>query len=190
MSQTGLKVISAELHGDGKIYQQKYSLQNKWQRLKTAFRMARETALGPRFKYTCHQDCGPHGSCRCGVCIKGGDKSNCELPFCYECDAEHYHSFVFIGLLYAATAIFLMYILVKVIILRCTLRTRRSHSRILFLCSNRTFVLALIALFVSLYFITMSSFRDTFETVNGRIPEEMFPSDHMMVVAKLQFSYR
>lgn len=149
--------------------------------------MARETALGPRFKYTCHQDCGPRGSCRCGVCVKGGDQNNCELPFCYECDAEHYHSFIFIGLLYATTALFLLYILMKTIILKCPIRTRRSHARILFLCPNRTLPLALIALVVALYLITMSSLRDTLETVNGRIPEEMFPSDHMMVVAKLKF---
>lgn len=190
VSLTGLKVISADLHGDGKIYQQKYSFQNKLQRLRRIFQMARETALGPRFKYTCHQDCGPHASCRCGVCVKGGDQNNCELPFCYECDAEHYHSFIFIGLLYAASVAFIMYILLKMLIMRCPVRTRRSHSRILFLCSNRIFGLGLIALVISLYIITMYSLRDTLETVNSRIPEEMFPSDHMMVVAKLQFSYR
>ena len=36
----------------------------------------------------------------------------------------------------------------------------------------------------------MTSLKDTLETVNGRIPEEMFPSDHMMIVAKLKFSFR
>ena len=190
MSLTGLKVISAELLGDGKIYQQKYSFQNKWQRLKTTFRMARETALGPRYKYTCHQDCGPHASCRCGICVKGGDKNNCELPFCYECDAEHYHSFIFIGLLYTASVLFFMYVLLKILITKFVVRTRRSHPRILFLCSNRMLGLAVIALIVSLYFITVASLSDTLETVNGRIPEEMFPSDHLMLVAKLKFSYR
>ena len=190
VSLTGLKVVSAKLLGDGKIYQDKYSLQNKWQRLKTVFRMSRETALGPRFKYTCHQDCGPHGSCRCGVCVKGGDKNNCELPFCYECDAEHYHSFIFIGLLFVASAIFSLYLILKFLITRCMVRTRRSHSRVLFLWSNRTSGLVVITLVISLYLITMTSLKDTLETVNGRIPEEMFPSDHMMIVAKLKFSFR
>ena len=189
VSVTGLQVMSAEVHGDGKIYQQKYSLQNKWQRLKTAFWMAKETTYGPRFKYTCHQDCGPHGSCRCGVCVKGGDQNNCELPFCYECDTEHYNSLILIGVLYATTVIFILYILVKTLLIRCFARTRRLN-RVLFLCSNRTLGLFVIALMIVLYFITVSSLGDTLETVNGRITEEMFPSDHMMVATKLKLTYR
>ncbi|XP_068714606.1 uncharacterized protein [Montipora foliosa] len=187
VSLSGFQVISAELHGDGKVYQQKYSLQNKWQRLKTTFRVARETALGPRYKYTCYQDCGPHGSCRCGICVTGGDHRNCKLPICRECDFEHYQSFIFIGLLYSATGAFLLYSLVKTIILKCVLRTGRAHHRILFLCSNRTFVVALVALLVSLYFITIWSLGDTIAAVNGQLTEEMFPSDHLMIAAKLQF---
>lgn len=190
VSSTGLQVISAEIHGDGKTYQQTYSLQNTWQRLKTTFQMAKETANGPRFKYTCHQDCGPHGSCRCGVCVKGGDLNNCELPFCQECNAEHYNSFVLIGVLYASAVAFIFYILVKALLKKCFSRTRRLNSRVLFLCSNRMLGLSVISLMIVLYFITMSSLGDTLETVNGRIPEEMFPSDHMMVVTKLQFTYR
>lgn len=190
VSSTGLQVISAEIYGDGKIYQQKYSLQNKWQRLKTTFQMAKETAYGPRFKYTCHQDCGPHGSCRCGVCVKGGDQNNCELPFCKECDAEHYNSFVLIAVLHASSVVFILYILVKALLRKCFGRTRRLNSRVLFLCSNRILGLSVISLMIVLYFITMLSLGDTLETVNGRIPEEMFPSDHMMVVAKLKFTYR
>lgn len=187
LSSVGFEVISAELHGDGKVYQQKYSFQNKWQRLKTTFRMARESALGSRFKYPCYQDCGPHGSCRCGICVKGGDQNNCELPSCSECDPEHYQSFIFIGLLYASTGVFLLYSFAKTIIMKCVHRTRRTHHRILFLCPNRLLILALIALLISLYYITIQSLGDTLEAVNGRLTEEMFPSDHLMIAARLQF---
>ena len=152
--------------------------------------MAKETAYGPHFKYTCHQDCGPHGSCRCGVCVKGGDQNNCELPFCYECDAEHFNNFVLIGVLYATCVVFILYVIVKGLLKRCFGRTRRLNTRVLFLCSNRVLGLAVISLMISLYFITMSLLGDTLETVNGRIPEEMFPSDHRMVVAKLKLTYR
>lgn len=182
--------MSAEIHGDGKVYQQKYSLQNKWQRLKKVFLMAKETANGPHFKYTCHQDCGPHGSCRCGVCVKGGDKNNCELPFCYECDAEHFNNFLLLFVLYSTAVVFILYILIKILIQRCFATKRRVHSRVLFLFSNRTLGIAVVCLMIALYFITMSLLRDTLETVNGRIVEEMFPSDHMMVTAKLKFTYR
>lgn len=142
------------------------------------------------FQIHMHQDCGPHGSCRCGVCVKGGDQNNCELPFCQECDAEHYNSFVLIGVLYTTSVVFILYILVKALLRRCFGRTGRLNSRVLFLCSNRTLGLSVISLMFVLYFITMLSLGDTLETVNGRIPEEMFPSDHMMVVAKLKVTYR
>lgn len=190
VSLTGLQVVSAEINGDGKIYQQKYSLQNKWQRLKKAYLMAKETAYGPRFKYTCHQDCGPHGSCRCGVCVKGGDTNNCELPFCFECNAEHFNNFILIFVLYSTTLVFFLYILIKMLIQRCFSKMRRVHARVLFLLSNRTLGIVVVCLMAALYFITMTLLQDTLETVNGRIAEEMFPSDHMMVTASLKFTYR
>ena len=74
--------------------------------------------------------------------------------------------------------------------MKCFGKPRRLNSRVLFLCANRTLGLAVVCLMIVLYFVTMSSLRDTLETVNGRIPEEMFPSDHMMVVAKLKLTYR
>ena len=152
--------------------------------------MAKETAYGPRFKYTCHQDCGPHGSCRCGVCVKGGDTNNCELPFCFECDAEHFNNFILLFVLYSTTLVFFLYILIKMLIQRCFAKMRRVHARVLFLLSNRTLGIVVVCLMATLYFITMTLLQDTLETVNGRIAEEMFPSDHMMVTASLKFTYR
>ena len=190
VSVTGLKVTSADILGDGREYQKMYNMKSKWHRLKMAFAMAKEAAYGPRFKYTCHQDCGPHGSCRCGMCVKGGDQMNCVLPLCHECNAAHYNSFVFIFFLYVSFAAFFVYILLKLALSTCFFRSRRFHLRLFFLCSNKTLGLAMIGLLVPLYLITLWNIQDTLQTVNGRLAEEMFPSDHRMIVAKLQFTYR
>ena len=190
VSKAGLEVMKSGLLGDGKTYQQKYSFWNKWQRLKTVINMARETAQGPPFGYSCHQDCGPHGSCRCGVCVKGGDKNICDLPFCYECDAAHYNSFLLLMILYLTVALFVFYVFFKLILKRCLSRGRRNPLRLIFLCSNKALLVFLCVLFIVIYLITISSFEDSLQTVHNRIPEEMFPSDHLMVFSKLKLTYR
>ena len=191
MANVGLEIISAELLGDGKAYKERYSFWNKWQRLKTVIHMARETANRPNFSYSCYHDCGPHGSCRCGVCVKGGDKNNCDLPFCYECDAAHHQSFIMLMILYSSVFLFLLYIFGKFLLRRCSLIHRgRKSPRIIFLCSNKTAFPFVILLLFSMYVITMSSFSDSLKTAEDRIPEEMFPSDHLMLAAKLKFTYR
>lgn len=60
----------------------------------------------------------------------------------------------------------------------------------LFLCLNRILGLFVILFMIVFYFIIMSLFGDILEIVNGRILEEMFFFDYMMVVVKLKFIYR
>lgn len=95
-----------------------------------------------------------------------------------------------IVVLYVLCVVFILYIFVKVFLRKCFGRTRRLNSRVLFLCLNRILGLFVILFMIVFYFIIMSLFGDILEIVNGRILEEMFFFDYMMVVVKLKFIYR
>ncbi|EDO43890.1 predicted protein [Nematostella vectensis] len=84
VSRNGLAVIKADTIG-GHYMSAYYHALNKWHRLVTVLHHT-NLSTSTSITYTCHQDCGPHGSCRCGVCVRGGNKNNCDLQFCYECD--------------------------------------------------------------------------------------------------------
>lgn len=190
MSTTGLTIVDTKLlSGTGYKDSYYYSLLNIWYRLQTVMSFANKTLEGT-VTYTCHQDCGPHGSCRCGVCVQGGADNNCDLQFCYECSPAHYNSFLVLAFCAGVYGVLTIYILFKVILRFISPRGRRYNQRILFVMPNKTLFMFLVLTVFIIYLITILNFSDTLDTVIGRIPEEMFPSDHKMVVSNLKITYR
>lgn len=167
-----------------------YSLLNTWYRLQTVMSFANKSLEGGSITYTCHQDCGPHGSCRCGVCVQGGDNNNCDLQFCYECTPSHYNSFLVLMLCTGVYCVLILYITIKLMLRFILSRGRRYNQRLLFLLPNKSLFIFLVFIIFIIYLITILNFSDTLDTVFGRIPEEMYPSDHRMVVTQLKITYR
>lgn len=190
VSTSGLTVVNtlvlSGLHYKDSYY---YSLLNIWYRLNTVMSFANKSLEGS-VTYTCNQDCGPHGSCRCGVCVQGGDGNNCDLQFCYECSPAHYNAFLVVAIFSLVYCILLLYIILKLLLRVISLRGRRYSQRLLFLLSNRSLFMLLIFIIFIIYLITILNFTDTLDTVIGRIPEEMYPSDHRMVVTNIRITYR
>lgn len=188
-------MLDVKLLGSGTDYggSYYYSLLNTWHRLKTVLYFANDSLLenNKPVTYTCHQDCGPHGSCRCGVCVQGGDSNNCDLQFCYECSPSHYNSMVVLIFCAAVYSVLILYIMIKLFLKYFFAgRVRRVNQRLLVLLPNRTLFFFLVSIIFVIYMITILNFSDTLDTVLGRIAEEMYPSDHLMVVATLKLTYR
>lgn len=166
-----------------------YSIWSYASRLQTMISMAKEQWNGHDIAYSCHIDCGPHGSCRCGVCVGGGNKLNCDLSTCSECRASHYIIAVMlyysiityaIGVLYVSVGLWAKY-------------TQRRRLNQLFRCSRWctlkhlvVFTGAGVAIFYTLVKVSLSGM---ISSALNWIPEEMFPSDHLMVVSEIKITY-
>ena len=165
--------------------------------------------------YSCRHDCGPHGSCRCGVCVTGGNQLNCDLPHCGECSGSHFVIFLFIFIPFCVMAATLFYAVLKVLVVsskfsqeaiqdilgyRCCLfnknlfrmnavpRKYKSFlSRIFFIYQLPPYVLIVFSVVVLLIqVITLKMFfSDSVSTVYSILPEELFPSDHSLVYASV-----
>ena len=171
-----------------------------------------------------YHDCGPYASCRCGICVSGGDQNKCYLPDCKECDSSvtfHINLFLFIFLVIVAQ---LFYSILRVMYTIAMVRPGTNPEFLCFgkccLCNSELYTPALggianparqhkvlkiltkvwptlrlppMALFiltilllgfyieiVYLYFDSM--WKDAYSI----IPEELYPSDHFMLIATLQ----
>ncbi|GFO01929.1 endonuclease/exonuclease/phosphatase family protein [Plakobranchus ocellatus] len=74
------------LSGQGESYRDEFIFSILLSRAKRVLRSGYDSFIG-KTGYSCLHDCGPHGSCRCGVCVKGGNQLNCDLPDCFECNS-------------------------------------------------------------------------------------------------------
>ncbi|XP_077985526.1 uncharacterized protein LOC144440131 [Glandiceps talaboti] len=99
VSSKSLQVRSAKIVGDGVIYKRSFSSHISWNRFTTVWDAAYNSYYGASGK-ACYHDCGPHGSCRCGVCVAGGNKEACLLPDCSECNADVYFYFVAMSIVF------------------------------------------------------------------------------------------
>ncbi|XP_062587961.1 uncharacterized protein LOC134249646 [Saccostrea cucullata] len=88
-----MEIKAASLTGDGSFYKDKYSSSISFHRLKSLIHHSYLSYMGVT-GYACLQDCGPHGSCRCGMCVKGDNSNNCDLPNCQECNQDTYKNIV------------------------------------------------------------------------------------------------
>ena len=165
---------------------------------------------------TCLYDCGPHASCRCGMCVSGGDKNACVLPHCAECDSSVFSAFVLFLSAFLIVVISCLYGALRVLramnyrshrnclnlsicdwFCLCdanlfsrpstTLSSAKLRKRSYSLPPMVHFLLSVIVLvLLTEYFLLV--FGDLIHDVFAIIPEELYPSDHLVLSATLELA--
>ena len=217
-----LKVTSCLLHGLGEPYENKYSAQVKWTRLWHVLEASEATYYETKENTGCYHDCGPHGSCRCAICVAGGNKNKCMPPNCPECNSDVYFYYVLFKALLIFFVVQLMISTIHIVLIfksryryqlqrtgcncclclphynctypkgnarfRCSLPTWRRC-----LCLGMPplvhFIFCLICLCV-LSALSVIWFEEPMKIVNAVLKEELNPSDHLMVTAVLETTWR
>ncbi|KAK3101761.1 hypothetical protein FSP39_006160 [Pinctada imbricata] len=207
---SNLRPVSAELTGDGRFYKDLYSGSIMYHRFRTVIQSAFLSYRGIA-GYSCLQDCGPNGSCRCGVCVKGGNQNNCQLPDCVECNSHIYKLYVAFIMISLTLLIHLFYAVVIILVTGSDYRreelfnilgcncclcnknlyrkgTSRKHKLLkllqrwpLFRLPPYLLLVLTLIMLLVTYFYGKSVFADTFKTVYSVMEEEYFPSDHLML---------
>ncbi|KAK0064120.1 hypothetical protein Bpfe_006305 [Biomphalaria pfeifferi] len=210
-----LTVKQISVIGNGLAYKNNLYTSVLRNRALTVIQTSYDSFMG-RHGYSCFHDCGPHGSCRCGVCIHGGNKLNCNIPDCNECTSWVFLLFLFFVVSFCVAVVTLFYSVVKALVVssrfnqelvwdilgyRCCLfnkglflkidivpRKYKSKMASFFvICRLPPFVLMFlmsIYLFSLLCFFNVI-FNDSINLIYSVLPEEMFPSDHLMFFTKL-----
>ena len=203
-------VRMAEVRGHGPDYAEKF---------KHHIRHARQAAILEAAKRTyyrqpggnCIHDCGPHGSCRCGICVGGGDKNACPVPDCHECTTEFYRHYLIIKFLSCAFVLQLCIAAIQIglsLYRGGTLHRHRTifqvptavslkRMRHLYIssCLNMCRSLAILNFLIGLGGLwTMGAwsqavFGESTELVNNILPEEFNPSDHLMVISEVDLTW-
>lgn len=167
--------------------------------------------------HTCLQDCGPNGSCRCGMCVSGDDKNNCLLNECSECDSNTFFYFLIFSISFLIVLLHLMLSVVLILvtashfeghaifsILGCNcclcnpqlFVTRKVRRHMFFRCCYRwplfnvpPFFLFVLSVvaLILLLFIMKKFFKSSLATINSIMTEEYYPSDHLLLTATLEF---
>ena len=136
-----IRVHTADLSGDGKFYRDRYSGSVIYHRLRTVIHDSYLSYNGTK-GYSCVQDCGPNGSCRCGVCVKGGNQNSCLLPDCVECNSHIYKMYITFIIIAIIIGLHLFYSIVVILVTGSDFR-REEISAILgcncCLCNNNLF---------------------------------------------------
>ncbi|XP_076447772.1 uncharacterized protein LOC143284717 [Babylonia areolata] len=221
LTSSTVRAAQVSLHGQGAEYKAKHSTDIFIRRLHRVMEAAHE-AFNQRAGYPCLQDCGPHGRCRCGVCVKSeGEREACHLPDCEECSPA---VFVRLCFLFSAAAFFFVLAgtaCVKILVVAShidqsgpgpslwpggfascclcnplilrqpTVTARHRVGRVL-RCVGvgrlpPVYLLLLsLTLMVVLVGVARVMFGPMLDTTRDVMAEEYFPSDHLMVAAKLE----
>lgn len=210
-----IEVIHTDLYGQGRPYYYRCYSSIILRRVMSVLRSAFDSFLG-KTGYPCLHDCGPHGSCRCGICVKGGNKLNCDIPDCAECNGHSLILFVLIVFPIVLTLALIGFFIIRTLIMtanfrqedlfailgyRCCLFNvglfrRQSLPRRVKLYLGRASVLLrlpplpMIAIcvitLIFLCLVFLSCFQTNMKFIYAILQEELFPSDHLMVVAKIK----
>ncbi|XP_005109216.1 uncharacterized protein LOC101847287 [Aplysia californica] len=209
------EVESIALMGNGDDYASFYYFSIMAHRAKVIVAASYDSLRG-RSGYPCRHDCGPHGSCRCGVCVRGGNNLNCDIPSCEECDSRAFVIFISLFTPFCVTATILFYAVLRMLVVsarfsqkdiedilgyRCCLFNKRLFrfgalprryktlvSRILCVCELPPLLLILLTVIILLILGTVMRYtlRDAIDVVYSVLPEELFPSDHLLLYASIK----
>ncbi|KAL4234623.1 hypothetical protein ACF0H5_006264 [Mactra antiquata] len=91
--ESSLKIEDIKLLGDGFRYKRRYTGLIHWSRFISIIQSVYLSYQGVE-GYSCLHDCGPHGSCICGVCVAIGNQDGCLLPDCDICNKEKFVSII------------------------------------------------------------------------------------------------
>ncbi|XP_060083400.1 uncharacterized protein LOC132562661 [Ylistrum balloti] len=170
--------------------------------------------------YSCFQDCGPRGYCRCGLCVKGDHPvgSTCMSPDCDECSGHIFIFTVIFVIFIIFTIIHLFYAIICLLISGADFKGEAVFAILgcnCCLCSPDNFkplnfnsrkfrifrglskwplfrlppyILFFMSLISAISLMTVGwwNFGQSLGTIYSVMDEELFPSDHLMVVAKLE----
>ncbi|XP_006811301.1 uncharacterized protein LOC100369850 [Saccoglossus kowalevskii] len=217
VSANDLMVKDVNILGDGQSYREQFIDRIWWNRLHTVINSAYLSSIGIAGR-SCSHDCGPHGSCRCGVCVSGGNKQSCHLPQCFECNNDVYRHMLLIIVVFAIFFIQFLYAVLQVLFIlnkknqqmmqsmgcNCCLcypglyttsgGMHRSRWRLCRLLAKLWPLCRFPALFqiilstvvmICLVIYASRSFSDMIDSINSILPEELYPSDHLMLTAKI-----
>lgn len=109
------QIESISLIGNGSRYKDVYKSSIHWLRFTSVFQssfLSYQDVDG----YPCLHDCGPHGSCICGVCRSGGNKDSCSLKDCDICSKELFQRLILNFVLFSVIFIHLFYSLVVILV--------------------------------------------------------------------------
>ncbi len=205
--------MEAKLIGDGKVYQNRFYYHMWWNRVENALYAAWAAHQG-YIGRSCIYDCGPHASCRCGVCVSGGDDKSCLLPHCDECTPFTFQWIVIVFVVFILLIGQLIYALLRVMHamnrntqdrmtgllgFQCCLCDPRLYSTLsitkrrpimhrMLYCRRIPAMLLVILTVLGLFFVMEAAlliFADLFNDINSVLPEELFPSDHLMLVVQI-----
>ncbi|XP_045166717.2 uncharacterized protein LOC123530085 isoform X2 [Mercenaria mercenaria] len=215
LMESKLHVKSVKLIGNGDRYKQRYKAAIHWSRFTNIIQSAYLSYKGVT-GYPCKHDCGPRGSCQCGVCVAIGNKQDCLLPNCDTCNNSTFKSLVAHSILFVMVMFHLFYAIVLILTIGAnsygdTLYSILGFKCCLFnpkLCKFRGtsfrrkqkfikvsqvwpvfwlppyvqfFGSLIVLLFLCMY--TKTVFRTVLDLTYTVLDEELFPSDHLMVVA-------
>ena len=109
------QIESISLIGNGSRYKDVYKSSIHWLRFTSVIQssfLSYQDVDG----YPCLHDCGPHGSCICGVCRSGGNKNSCSLKDCDICSKELFQRLILNFILFSIIFIHLFYSLVVILV--------------------------------------------------------------------------
>ena len=188
ISEPGLKVDSVFTLGRGFYYERHYKNKLYWARINSIHEVAKSQAAGDLYDTSCHWDCGPHGVCRCGICVKKRVDDACNETYCVTCGPAKYNYYQFLMIIF-----WTMFALFFISLGICTSKFTGYFSRFKFikqltrtLLGSMYFLLAMVAGMLVIYFIFVEHFKDVQYLADSQIKEELFPSDHLMVVARIR----
>ena len=192
-----------------------------WTRLERYLATTHDAWRGQRGR-SCDHDCGPHASCRCGLCVGGGgDKNTCLLPDCEECSVTTFYFLVISVIVNIVLLMQLIFGALQVLLtmnerakvdqstdrqtgiwgncclcdpqLYKDLSTRLRHYKKSLLCKvwpvcrlppMLLVIVTVLMIFMFAEFV-LFVFKDTADDVYAIIPEELYPSDHLMLTVSL-----
>lgn len=130
--------------------------------------------------------------CRCGICISGGDKNNCPPSECSECSTAKLYLFYFIIFVSIPCTVYMVLFLTMFILHIVKPRYRRTLLNVFHLrrFTNWTGFFVASGLVFLLVIYGCFSFRDVARIVSMQMMEEMNPSDHLMIVARLNLAWK
>ncbi|KAH9489179.1 hypothetical protein Btru_057770 [Bulinus truncatus] len=110
-----ITVDQAKIIGDGLEFKNHLYFSILLSRVKSMIQSSFDAFVG-KSGYSCLHDCGPHGSCRCGICIRGGNQLNCNTPDCNECSSLTFLLLSSALILLSITLATLFYSIIKILV--------------------------------------------------------------------------
>ncbi|XP_063438028.1 uncharacterized protein LOC134719030 [Mytilus trossulus] len=133
MVNSETEVISASLSGHGTIYKRQYKSSIVFSRFQTVLKQA-ALSYHSISGFSCFHDCGPHGSCRCGVCVADGNDKTCHLPNCIECNAIFYNNYFIMTCIAIFVLIHVFFAVLSILITAANFKGETISSLLGFKC--------------------------------------------------------